>query len=135
MSFLNLKVPIIEEGSCLLRNYALEIIRSADQEVVVFHYPSERLGLSEAGSVYPIMKKVNLLNGRVELYDENETPMRIKPEYFPLPEAAPTYIPPTLTRGGLNVNIANNREDEYEVAKRMIILYAILPYIPYHFQR
>lgn len=130
MAFSNLKVPLIQEGSCLLRNYALEIIRTADQEVVVFHYPPEPLRPSEVRSVRPIGKKVNLLNGRAELYDENETPPRIKPEYFPLPEAAPRHIPP----GELNVNIANIPESENGVGKRMIILYAIPPYFPYHFQ-
>lgn len=102
MSFLNLEVPLIEEGSCLLRNYALEIIRSADQEVVVFHYAGEQQHASETGSEYPaggIGKKVNLLNGRVELYDKDETPMRIKSKYLPKPEETSKYRPPSVTRG------------------------------------
>lgn len=42
-SFIALDLPPIDEGSCLLRSYALQRTRVRDSDVLVFHYPSNYL--------------------------------------------------------------------------------------------
>lgn len=118
MDFKNIEVPPIEEGSCLLRNYALEKIRTDDQEVVIFHYAAALQRTSESDSdksnvarVENIGKRLNLLQGRVDLYVADEKPSRIKPEYLSEDEAIVKYVPLFLTpRFGANIEKSGERQ-------------------------
>lgn len=102
MAFTPLTVPSIEEGSSLLRSYALDKIRE-HYEALVFHYESHPHRKSQDASnnasnndsevdVQPEKTGMvaKLANGQLQLYDHS-SPQRIIPLYLP-PVGAVPYV-------------------------------------------
>lgn len=86
MAFPALEVPSIQEGSSLLRSYALNEIREEFDDVLVFHYEGEPYRSSDDElDIRPEKtgKMSKLANGLGELYDSS-TPRKIKPLYLPV---------------------------------------------------
>ncbi|KAL0630725.1 hypothetical protein Q9L58_010424, partial [Maublancomyces gigas] len=86
MAFPALEVPSIQEGSSLLRSYALNEIREEFDDILVFHYEGEPYRSSDDElDIRPEKtgKISKLANGLGELYDSS-IPKKIKPLYLPV---------------------------------------------------